>query len=45
MLKEFFNVLWIIAAVPLVLLGCACGFFYAAFVEGCKIGFQDWNDI
>ncbi len=43
--KEFFNALWIIAAMPLVLLGCCCGWLYGAFAEGCEMGYKDWNEV
>jgi len=42
--KDSIMIFWITISLPLVVLGCACGWFYGAFIEGCDIGYKDWND-
>lgn len=43
--KESCVILCIFMAMPVILLGCACGWFYAAFADGCNTGYKDWNKI
>jgi hypothetical protein len=37
-----FEFLWLILAMPVMLIGCVCGWMFGAFMSGVKQGHEDW---